>query len=68
MTLSNSIFFAYVGAMTMFAILTLFLISPILHDLKFLLENMDCTEILKNSFEFESWVPKSLYEQGKCFK
>ena len=68
MTYSNYVIFLMIGFSIGVTGLGIFVADPLADDLRFLLKNMDCEEILKYGFEFSSGIPESVYENGVCLR
>lgn len=68
MTYDNYVIFFVMGFSIGMVAMGIFIAVPIENDLRFLLKNMNCEEILKYGFEFSSGIPESVYENGVCLR
>ena len=67
-TVSETIGYVVIGIIVGMVIALLIFTWPIVNDLKFVLSNMECKNILDWAFEFESNIPQSVYDKKDCFR
>lgn len=68
MNITEIIFYMTIGGILGFSIGAILLTFPIVDDLKFLLGDMKCEDILQNAFEFKSQIPDHMYDNKECWR